>query len=1199
MKSYQEIYDQLHLIMENSSLDGTILDILNRLLARSIFENEISQVSDILESSFLRSTKLKNKLLHAFHRSYSVFRGRNQVVRFKNFIPLVNIDFKKFDKILEFGDYILLAAEDYYYKPNSSEENSMTIDCIVCKKNAYGQVDLPINSEILIKTNIKDVSEDIYLEVVKDGALIDAVISNSIIDQNSKSMNSNLFIANTTDDYSVNFIYLPRLKNINSISYHYIKYLPEDIDISKITYLPKFDRGYNSEIISVPHQPRNEDILDIYLSTILNFRSSRVVPSNVSFGSLVAKYAQELFPDSKFGYYLDRTNPFDTATVKLIPFSDVLATTRIEGKATDDSSFDPIYNIGSYLIQSSTDLGGLNLATIQEGTYNIISSSDKLCKSLTFQSDFRAELVSELDRKLYKLYLLDRTKEYYENGELVDIKNSTIYPLIAFNNITNEFIEKNGETDSGYFNTSESREFIIKEYNLEEEVSTVKGQTAHASRTIPYSEFIRSTNLVIPFSTISPNSKPGVIYSIGIDGILVSETGVNTYINITSDTNTANQEYYIKSSDETWEYTHIIKLVFVYDINDSEQLANGIMIPDGSIPTPRYYLPNSNVFLVLSPVKSYKKLKDQPSSEEIPISNEFNLLDNSYLTFNVEDYDSLDSVDPTSNETVGENDDSFSKFYDDAGVPVINRLIGSKYYRYCTVLDDHRFNNLIFKVAVSLKDTSGKYQVLYYKYFRRTDGSELSSGIYIDSLSSFVSGTDLTPLTDSEAQLVELEFGSQWSSYSSYVYIENVTRLTILGLLCNSSNLINGEYVDRVDYTDYEGTESSVVSVFYSKQAIQDLNNQITISISLVSDLCSDGYRYIFTKDHFSSKFKLHKLMDASGVEFNPEEVGSLLSISQSDLEAISASLVPAPESNLVKSGLYTYTLNNIPSMIYNRTYENSSQNLNFNISQRTITIGGVAHTFRSSMEIINHYDLLIVREVPYSYDYKGKSIYKSRVPIPSVIDPTVTDGEESHSVICSFGSAPYLYYHDDIILQFNGFGNLETKLGTLTAGVDYLTTTNASTGYFKSFTAQFSCSSITQSGTSIFYYLADGDFSIDLLMSKLSENHINTELFKSKKVEPSVPISLNLRISYNSDLGNIKTAIDEVIEKYKYELPQYYMLSELLVRLNKIPGIKGIEDEGSSVESMYLGSSIESATFIDMKYMNIDKQLSYIWSKE
>lgn len=160
MDSLLVIQDKLKRIAQSANLTGQVVDGLILLLSESIYRGNVGNVTELLEKSFSRCRLLNSAITHATDRSYSVYRGRNQVFRMKNVLPLSSFSVKKFDTAVEVGLYKLVYSKDYSFSSMVSPGN---VDLILCPSVEGRSVSFTASN--LYKASIKadNISEDVII----------------------------------------------------------------------------------------------------------------------------------------------------------------------------------------------------------------------------------------------------------------------------------------------------------------------------------------------------------------------------------------------------------------------------------------------------------------------------------------------------------------------------------------------------------------------------------------------------------------------------------------------------------------------------------------------------------------------------------------------------------------------------------------------------------------------------------------------------------------------------------------------------------------------------------------------------------------------------------------------------------------------------------------------------------------------------
>lgn len=341
----KEITLTLQNLAQSNGYNGTSIDALCLLLARSIYENKIWNTNMALESSFNRSNLLNSRINHAFDCGYSVFRGENQIITFKNLITVNNINVKKLDLLMNLGKYKLVYAEDYNIQSNTRNveikcfltkeiksfittiDNNNAFTCNITDNNIsescslyingtsvgyssslYSVLDLPfsfdkVNTKSEIPTNG---SANNRLFLTNDGTLYCGSITGAepkILAKNLPVF-TNTIVIQTISGYGCCLIN----RNINGIGAYqkndivrldYLPFIEDEItaeDIKKVT-------GYNfPEVLEIeltpPKQP-NKIIDDIFYRAINNYRENYVIRSNSDFVSIIKSF---------FSDYVDSVN---------------------------------------------------------------------------------------------------------------------------------------------------------------------------------------------------------------------------------------------------------------------------------------------------------------------------------------------------------------------------------------------------------------------------------------------------------------------------------------------------------------------------------------------------------------------------------------------------------------------------------------------------------------------------------------------------------------------------------------------------------------------------------------------------------------------------------------------------------------------------------------------------------------------------
>ena len=243
MKTLTEINNYLVNALKQLNLASPELDALSAFIANGIYLDQSLATSIVTESNPATCILLNSAIKHALGKMYSVYRGKNLIVRVASGLtPTTTFTAYKYDTFSEMNGYKLVYANQYSFTKGISvdpDKRPSGIDLILCKEvktGAFlGQSSYKFN---LLESNV---SED--LTVYKPGTATGSVDKNSFdvdfqqrlyrdldemtYDEAIKANNSDedidRILAITDTDYSVTLFNSQRFKKD---TYYYYRFLP-------------------------------------------------------------------------------------------------------------------------------------------------------------------------------------------------------------------------------------------------------------------------------------------------------------------------------------------------------------------------------------------------------------------------------------------------------------------------------------------------------------------------------------------------------------------------------------------------------------------------------------------------------------------------------------------------------------------------------------------------------------------------------------------------------------------------------------------------------------------------------------------------------------------------------------------------------------------------------------------------------------
>ena len=244
METLLEIQEKLKEIAKNSNITGPAIDALILLLSESVYRGQLGNVTELLERSFSRCRMLNSAITHSFDRCYSVFRGRNQMFRLVDVLPISNMSVKKFDIAVDIGSYKLVYADNYHFESMvpPSDVKLILCDSVLTKESTIDTFDL-----FKVTFNNQDISESIAVYRDNLGDFTETEASRVFADsvkgmENEHGTYFPLWIG-TRENFGVSIVAVnetSKFKPNEKIRIKYLRYLDKTISPELIPSIPGF-----------------------------------------------------------------------------------------------------------------------------------------------------------------------------------------------------------------------------------------------------------------------------------------------------------------------------------------------------------------------------------------------------------------------------------------------------------------------------------------------------------------------------------------------------------------------------------------------------------------------------------------------------------------------------------------------------------------------------------------------------------------------------------------------------------------------------------------------------------------------------------------------------------------------------------------------------------------------------------------------
>lgn len=266
-------------------IEGPVIDIQRELLARSIYENEVNNVSEILNSSISRAINLNSTITHAMDRCYSTFRGRNQRLRVSGIVSVQTRSVKKFDLACQVAGYRFVYAKDYQFT-SGSEPAEGCIELIMCNNVITRTQTCTIPNTIKVDFTDNDISEDVMVFTNLSGERTEEVITDDL----NEAVNNGYVLVLTNSGYSIRVVNYNLWIYSAQVELRYISYIEDEVDPNQLTEISGFNPVTADQLItveSVPRQSRLEDKSLVCAYANRYWLSNGVIKSNLDLNEII------------------------------------------------------------------------------------------------------------------------------------------------------------------------------------------------------------------------------------------------------------------------------------------------------------------------------------------------------------------------------------------------------------------------------------------------------------------------------------------------------------------------------------------------------------------------------------------------------------------------------------------------------------------------------------------------------------------------------------------------------------------------------------------------------------------------------------------------------------------------------------------------------------------------------------------------
>lgn len=333
METLLEIQDRLKDIAKNANITGPVVDSLILMLSESIYRGQVGNVTELLERSFSRCRMLNSAITHSFDRCFSVFRGRNQMFKLVNVVPIASMSVKKFDIAVEASNFKLVYADNYEFE---SMVPIGDVELLLCESVVTREVKMDTFDLFKADFIYPDISESIIVYRNNLGEYSEHSASRYFgdcvkgVEKEDGSIEFPIWIG-TRENYGVSLVSVnesAKFKVNEGVRIKYLKYTNKTINVESIPPIS----GFISTIVSIDGEevedqdsqtniynyedlggiPRTTSLSEIFSNASAAFLTQSVVKSYNDIESIVKEYYGSMIGsvDIKFDFttHLDTNN---------------------------------------------------------------------------------------------------------------------------------------------------------------------------------------------------------------------------------------------------------------------------------------------------------------------------------------------------------------------------------------------------------------------------------------------------------------------------------------------------------------------------------------------------------------------------------------------------------------------------------------------------------------------------------------------------------------------------------------------------------------------------------------------------------------------------------------------------------------------------------------------------------------------------
>lgn len=306
METLLEIQNRLREIVKNSNITGPVIDSLVLMLSESIYRGQVGNVTELLERSFSRCRMLNSAITHSFDRCFSVFRGRNQMFKLVNVVPISSMSVKKFDVAVEASNFKLVYADNYEFESMVpiGDVKLLLCDSVVTRETTMDSFDL-FKADFIYP----DISESIVVYRNNLGEYNECLTSRNFgdcvkgIEKEDGSIEFPVWIG-TRENYGVSLVSVhesAKFKVNEGVRIKYLKYTNSTINVESIPPIS----GFISTIISIDgEEVESQDSQ----TNIYNFEDLGAIPRTTSLSEIFSNANAAFLTQSVVKSYNDLEN---------------------------------------------------------------------------------------------------------------------------------------------------------------------------------------------------------------------------------------------------------------------------------------------------------------------------------------------------------------------------------------------------------------------------------------------------------------------------------------------------------------------------------------------------------------------------------------------------------------------------------------------------------------------------------------------------------------------------------------------------------------------------------------------------------------------------------------------------------------------------------------------------------------------------